>query len=116
MLEVKGRRKGERRVETKKINTIIIGQLKALIMPRFYDSLQNLLSVLAQDSFDEIASSELARVLLQVGCVFLALGKAHSDIKPNNVMITDGTFVVYFTYFPPCYLPCYPPHSHIFWC
>jgi hypothetical protein len=65
------------------------------MMPRFHDSLQNLLSALAQEAFDEIASGELARVLLQVGCVFFALGKAHSDIKPNNVMITNGMFVVH---------------------
>jgi len=68
------------------------GKLKALIMPRFHDSLQNFLSTLAQEAFDEIASGELARVLLQVGCVFLTLGKAHSDIKPNNIMITNGSF------------------------
>jgi len=70
------------------------GPLKALIMLRFHDSLQNFLSALVQDPFDEIASSELARVLLQVGCVFLTLRKAHSDIKPNNIMITNGSFKI----------------------
>eukprot|EP00026_Physarum_polycephalum_P011208 Phypoly_transcript_11413.p2 GENE.Phypoly_transcript_11413~~Phypoly_transcript_11413.p2 ORF type:complete len:174 (+),score=21.25 Phypoly_transcript_11413:589-1110(+) len=63
-------------------------------MPRFHDSLQNFLSALVYEPFDEIASCELARVLLRVGCVFLALRKAHSDIKPNNIMVTNGSFTL----------------------